>query len=269
VRSPNGALRARGAAWPLGALLALAASPPAAATVRLDVEARAGAPEAPSVAIRAVNIGDEPAIGVAPEVTYQHAGWRGEPVRLEPGTSHEWRFALPPPAEPGTAVVFAHVHFTDPAGRTATAPAVTALATPDAPPREVAARLTGGTLGRVGSVSLTLDNHTGRRAAGRVALVLPDSLRAEPASQAAEVAPGATTTFPLMLDTSRARPGVAQTVYAVFEYADAGAQHAVVARANVERAAHGGRGPLAVGGFAVVTVIGVLVLALRRSARRA
>jgi hypothetical protein len=240
------------------------------AAVRLDLAAEPGPSDAPGVHLVATNNGDEPASAVTPEVLYQRGTWTAESVRLAPGDRHAWRIVLPPPSRPGTVPATVHVRFLEPGGRTASAPAVIPVGTPGAPPSLVEVTLSAAPLARVGSIRVRLANRGPSRVAGRVVLVLPRDLEAEPESQAAEVEGTASTTLPWILDASGARAGVAYPVWAVFEYAASGVQHSVIARTTVERRDAGeARRVLVVGGLALAAALGLLGLALRASRRHA
>ncbi len=266
-------MTARAVALAVIAGAALTAAPGAAlAAARLECTAESRAEVAPTLAVVALNAGDEPAREVRPEVLYQHHTYAGEAATLEPGARREWRLALVPPPSPGTFAATVHVRYRDALSRWRSVPLVAQVPAPDGSPVLARLALEVRPVGRAGSATLLVENPDSRPIAGRVVLVLGDGLATDPESLPVEVAAHGRTTVPLVLENRGALTPGSYPAYALFEYGDAGAHHAAVAHAEVSVVAQAGGArarPLLVGVGALAATIALLAVAWRRAAARA
>jgi hypothetical protein len=254
------------------ALLALVSiSVSATAAVRLRLDAEASFDDAPTVRLLVTNGGDQPASSVLPDLAYERQRFRGEGITLAPGERHEWRFALPPPAGPGTVPATFHVGYAVSDGAPHALPWVVLVSTPAAQVSPVRTSLTTTPGVSFTEARLLIDNPGLRPIAGRVVFVLPTEVHTEPESYPVQVAAGAQRVVPTALEGRGAQPNVPYSVFAVLEYLEDGMRYAVVAHTDttVPAGAAGRAVPLAVGGLALVSTLALLGVALRRSAARA
>jgi hypothetical protein len=249
----------------LGWVTLLALPAPAVAWTTLEPTAEAGADL--HVVVR--NAGGEAARAVVPRLVWRHATVAGDGVVLEPGARHEWHLPLPPPPGPGSFPATVRVDYVDAAGRADSVPLVILVPTPT--PGPVRATLEFGPLARVAEGRLTLDSSGDRPLAGRVVFVLPGAMSTEPESLPAQISPGGRTVVPLAIQSRGDVPPGPHRIYGVYEYAEAGEQHTVVATTELAAIADGGRRarPLLVGAAALAVTFALLAVAWRSAARRA
>jgi hypothetical protein len=246
----------------LAAVTALvSAAAPALGRPHIDVTGEVG----PGLRVMARNTGDEPADDVVPTLLYQHRTWSGDSVRIAPGGTHDWQFALSSP-DAGTFPAIVRVRYRDALGRAAGVPLVLAIGVGEEPIR---ATLETSPVAGSGHAELRLENPRQQAVAGRVVLVLPDGLTTEPESVPAQV-PGGTThaLVPIVIQTSGAPPPGRYPVFATFEYSQDGVQHTTIAAGTVEivgSAVAGRNLRLLVGLGALAVTFTVLAIAWRAS----
>ena len=259
-----GCHRRRGLRALLGWATLLALPVPAAAWTTLEPTAEAGS----DLRVVVHNAGRETARAVVPRLVWRHATVAGDDVVLEPGASHEWHLPLPPPPGPGTFPATVRVDYIDAADRADSVPLVVLVPTPT--PGPVRATLELGPLAGVAEGRLTLDSSAEYPIAGRVVFVLPGGMSTEPESLPAQISPGGRTVVPLAILSGGAVPPGPHRVYGVYEYAEAGMQHAVVATTEIAPVTDEGRRarPLLVGAAALAVTFALLGVAWRRAARR-
>jgi hypothetical protein len=257
----------------IGAVLtaaALAACGVTTAAERLEctVEGHAGSP--PTLELLARNAGDEPAREVRPEVTFQHRTSSGEAVTLAPGASHAWRLALTPPPAPGTFAATLRVRYLDGGAHRRSLPLVAQVPAADGSPALARMTLDVKPVDRAGGATLHIENPDARPLAGRVVFVLDDGLATDPESLAVEVAANGQSAVPLAIENRGALAPGSYPAYALFEYGDAAAHHAAVARTEVRVIGAGSARarPLLVGAGALAMTLALLAVAWRRAALR-
>jgi len=260
------------ACWlvPLVLAAAVPVRPVEAATL-LHLGARARFAATPVLRVAAISAGSEAATHVVPEVTYHHDTYQGAPAQIAPGSRHDWRFSLPPPAAPGTYAVTIRVRYRDARGDQRMIPAVTLLSTPGAAPGVVAASLSATPTTGVSTVRLVLDNRGPRPVGGRVTTVLPSELHTEPETRPVELPVGASRVVPVSLMWRDSSAHDLRPVWALFEYRQAGVFHAIAARVDVARPPDTWHRhvPLVVVTVALVSALAILGVAWRAVTARA
>jgi hypothetical protein len=253
----------------LGVLLVLALAARRAAAAPLHLEARASLDGTVALRLVAANPGTAPARAVRPEVAWEREAFAGPPATLGPGARHEWRFSLPPPPAPGTFPITVRVRHTDASGEARMTPLVTLVSSPDAPPDPVRASFHGQPLSHVGTARVVLENRGAQAVAGRLFLVLPGGLATAPESLPAQVAARDQTTIPLVVEDVGLEAGAVYPAFVLFVHTAAGVHHAALAEGGLSAAGGPGSGrarPLVVGAVALAAAVGLLALALRRTA---
>lgn len=245
----------------------------AGATITIELNAEGRVESGVAFTLTAKNTGNEAAHDVEPEVAYEGKTTKGDAVAaLEPTTSHEWKFALPPPPGTGTYPVVVRLRYADANGYPLSALLVHLQRTAGARSGPARPTLTSGPVSRFGNAKLVIDNPGPQPLAGRLTLVLPTEFQTDPENQPAQVPAQGRNEMTLVFQNAGALPGSVYPIYATFEYDLDGIHHAVVSNTTVEVViASTGLHvpPLAIGGGALLLVVGALVLAWRSAAQRA
>jgi hypothetical protein len=245
----------------------------AGATITIELNAEGRVDDGVTFTLSAKNSGNEAAHDVEPEVVYEGKTSRGDALAaLAPTTSHEWKFVLPAPPGTGTYPIIVRLRYADANGYPLSALLVHLQRTAGARSGPARPTLTSSPVSRFGNAHLVIENPGPQPLAGRLTLVLPTEFQTDPENQPVQVPAQGRQEMPLVFQNAGALPGSTYPIYTTFEYDQDGLHHAVVAGASVSVVV-GSEGwhvpPLAIGGGALIVVIGVLGLAWRNAAQRA